>query len=135
MPDQPTNPAAVLSFRVCAGIGLVLVVGVIVAAVAIDFGPARELWMLRMTGYTALGALFMSLLSSPVGRVVRRMRSVRSTPQVSAFRRSLGILAACCALGHASIALTMDRYAHLFPKANDGFDDLDAAHEALINAT
>ncbi|MEE8270881.1 MAG: site-specific integrase, partial [Alphaproteobacteria bacterium] len=38
-------------------------------------------------------------------------------------------------LGHASIALTMDRYAHLFPKANDGFDDLDAAHEALINAT
>jgi integrase len=34
-------------------------------------------------------------------------------------------------MGHSTIALTMDRYSHLFPKADDS-DELAAAEEAFL---
>lgn len=34
-------------------------------------------------------------------------------------------------MGHSTIALTMDRYSHLFPKADDA-DEMEAAERAFL---
>ena len=75
-------------------------------ATRLDYAFAYELWWLRVTGYTALGALFLSLLMTPVALLCTRLLPQCHNPVVwIAFRRSLGMSAAWLGGMHACVAL------------------------------
>ncbi len=97
--------------RVAAGVVLALGVAAlgVVAQLARSRGgtwsAARALWLVRGTGWTAVGALALSLSATPVGRLLGRLQPperVRRAPSVAAFRRAFGIAAAVLALLHAA---------------------------------
>ena len=73
----------------------------------LDYAFAYELWWLRATGYTALGALFLALLMTPASLLSRHFLPHCHNPVVwMAFRRSLGMSAAWLGGLHACVALT-----------------------------
>ena len=71
-----------------------------------SYDLARELWLIRATGWAAFAALLLALAMTPADRVLRRLK-VRRVPSalVIAFRRSLGISSAVLALAHGALTL------------------------------
>ena len=70
-------------------------------------GIALEIWWLRVSGYGAFGFLALSLLVTPIRRLIIRLPTTlahRSAPFV-AWRRTFGITSAILALGHAGVAM------------------------------
>ena len=67
----------------------------------IEYPHTRNIWMIQALGYTALGALFLSLL---VGSYLKVMSyfggKIKNKPLAIALRRHLGIVAALFALSH-----------------------------------
>jgi DMSO/TMAO reductase YedYZ heme-binding membrane subunit len=82
------------------------VVGLLVRSQGGTWAPTRALWLARGTGWTAVGALMISLSATPVGRLLARLRPrSRISPWLASFRRAFGIAAAILALLHAAILL------------------------------
>ena len=93
-------PAKKLSFYSCLVAGVVLI-----AWTAIEWAAQREAGgpqfdAIVVSGYSAISALTLSLLMSPLRRVGALFGLKVSLPHVVAFRRSLGLLAATMALVH-----------------------------------
>lgn len=96
-----------LSFRCCALGSVILAVGFAVAALGLSYELEREIWLLRATGYSALGALFLSLSMTPLSRLSSRLFPSRQrAPKWLAFRRSFGMTAAVFGLAHGGLVLT-----------------------------
>jgi sulfoxide reductase heme-binding subunit YedZ len=67
---------------------------------------ARDLWLVRGTGWAALVALALSLCATPAGRLVERLAPARAAPQrFAAYRRALGLSAAAIGALHFALAL------------------------------
>ena len=96
-----------LSRNVCFIIGAILTGIILGQAFALPYNVERELWLIQATGYTALGALFLSLLTTPLQRLIQATTTKRFNATFwAAFRRSFGISAACFAIIHAVLTLT-----------------------------
>lgn len=66
-----------------------------------SYALERELWWIRASGYTALGALFISLSATPLAKLSARLGASAVVAAGPAVRRSFGIAAAVWATGHA----------------------------------
>ncbi len=87
-------------------LGVAALSGVVIARV--PYAVDRELWLARVTGYAALGALAASLLATPAARMLERLRGTAPPPSkstVSAYRRALGTSAAWLSLAHGACML------------------------------
>jgi len=101
------STAQQLSRRICFTLGIVLAGLYGAIAAFMPYAMARELWLIQATGYTALGALFVALLTTPTLRLLRYATAMNLNVVVwTAFRRSFGISAACFASIHAALTLT-----------------------------
>ncbi|MCG8457044.1 MAG: ferric reductase-like transmembrane domain-containing protein [Holophagales bacterium] len=98
--------------RALAQVGAAAALGLLVLATIAYADPwplARELWLLRATGWTACGALLLSLSMTPLSRLAellptRRGRSPRRAAW-AAYRRAFGVASAVLAMVHAGLAL------------------------------
>ncbi len=95
--------------RICLGLSLALAAIYLGVAAGYEYGPARELWLVRATGYSALGSLLLALSATPVSRLLRR-----SWPLLLALRRAFGISAAGFALAHASLVIATAPFSPLW---------------------
>ena len=101
------STAQQLSRKVCLTISVILSGIFLGQAFTSPYDMGHELWLIQATGYTALGALFLSLLTTPLRRLIQFISSTYPHAAVwAAFRRSFGISAACFALIHAALTLT-----------------------------
>jgi DMSO/TMAO reductase YedYZ heme-binding membrane subunit len=75
------------------------------AASGITWLPALEVAYERGTGWAAFGALLLSLLVTPLGRIAARLGRVPQLVLQPAMRRALGMAAAWLALSHAFASL------------------------------
>ncbi len=94
-----------IAARTSAALALGALIGVAWVAWAEEYALERELWLLRATGYTGLGALFLALSMTPIDRVARRVSSLPAE-LLPALRRSFGLTAASLGALHAVLALT-----------------------------
>jgi len=101
-----TLSPAVLARRVCSVVSAALVAGFAIYAFNLDFAVERELCLLRATGWSAAGALLLSLSMTPLRSLGQRLGRHRALPYLPTLRRSLGITSACFALAHGAVALT-----------------------------
>lgn len=101
-----TATAQGLARSVCMTMVGLLVVSCIWFGLSLDYAFATELWWIQASGYSALGALFLSLSVTPFFVVWNR---VVAEPQSSviwiAFRRSFGMTAAWLGMLHAAVVL------------------------------
>ena len=96
-----------LSFRATGAIALVLCAAFGLRALSLTYSLEREIWLLRATGYSALGALFLSLSMTPFSRLAAWARSAkRAGSGWVAWRRSFGIAAAGFGLVHGALVFT-----------------------------
>ncbi|MFK7991922.1 MAG: ferric reductase-like transmembrane domain-containing protein [Sandaracinaceae bacterium] len=103
------RPYLVAALVACA------LLGVGAWAASATWAPERALRLLAGTGWSALGALLLSLCASPLGVLVRRL--TRRRVPVAPWRRLAGIAAAVLATVHGGIALStylVDAWAHIF---------------------
>ncbi len=102
-----TLTAKQISFRLCAWLSVGLTVWFTLAARGLTYELEREVWLLRATGYSALGALFLSVSMTPLSRVFTRLLPYRKGTAIwLAFRRSFGITAAAFGLAHGGLVLS-----------------------------
>lgn len=102
-------PPKTLAAVTCAGLVLATGVACGLYAWGLSYSLEQEIWLLRATGYMALGALFVSLSVTPAARLGSYLRRLRGHGAVSlvrwqAFRRAFGITAALCAGVHGAWA-------------------------------
>ncbi len=105
---EPRDRRRRIAACVVLGIGVAAlgVVGLLVRSRGGTWGPSRELWLARGTGWTAVGALMLALSATPAERLLARLGPrLRPSPWVAVFRRAFGIAAASLALLHAATAL------------------------------
>ncbi len=101
------STAQQLSRRICFTLGIVLAGLFAAITVFTPYAMARELWLIQATGYTALSALFVALLTTPTLRLLRYATAKNfNVVMWTAFRRSFGISAACFASAHVALTLT-----------------------------
>lgn len=86
--------------QICLGLSLALAALYVGVAAGEHYAAARELWLVRASGYTALGALLAALAVTPLLRVLGR-----APPLLLGLRRGFGISAAAFAGVHASLVL------------------------------
>jgi sulfoxide reductase heme-binding subunit YedZ len=96
-----------LAGRACGAGALLVLLGVLLWGARDPYPVTREIAWMRGTGYLAFGALCLALSASPLGRAFELASGSRARrPLVAAFRRALGITAACAGMLHASVALS-----------------------------
>ena len=101
--DRRRVAACVVLALLVAALGIV---GLLVWSRGGTWSPTRALWLARGTGWTAVGALMISLSATPTGRLLGRLRPrSRIWPWVATFRRAFGISAAGLALLHSVTVL------------------------------
>lgn len=96
--------------QVTVAASALLLLAILAGAALRPYPLARELWLIRASGYGALGALFLALSMTPLGRLAARAvpgRTMANTvPAIwPALRRAFGIAAAWWALAHAAVGL------------------------------
>ncbi len=96
-----------LASRLCWLAVASLVVWAIVRAATLGYPLERNLWLARISGWTAASALLLSLSMTPLARLSALLSSLLPALRVApslwpALRRSLGITAASAALVHAA---------------------------------
>jgi sulfoxide reductase heme-binding subunit YedZ len=98
-----------LAARVVLGLSVaaLAVVGLLLRSQGGSWDPTRVLWLARGTGWTAAGALLLSLSATPAGVLVARLRPrANLSPWFATFRRAFGIAAALLAMLHAVTILS-----------------------------
>jgi len=94
------------AFRITASCAAIAVAVACAPALRERYAWARELWLLRATGWTALAALALSLCATPAGRLLSRLAPRWSdASQIAAFRRALGLAATVIGAIHLALAL------------------------------
>lgn len=86
--------------------GLAALIAIIVGgrALTFDYDLERDLWLSRASGWSALGALLLSLSMTPLGRLAAGIGRLTIDRAIwPALRRNLGIAAATLGLLHAAI--------------------------------
>ena len=95
--------------RICLGLSGALAAVYLGVAASYEYAPARELWLVRATGYSALGALLLALGATPLARLLPR-----TPPLLLGLRRGFGISAAGFAAAHASLVIATAPFSPLW---------------------
>ena len=94
-----------LAFRVGVAV-LVVAVGVYgVAAYRIQYEVARDIWLLKVSGYGSVACLFATLLVTPLRKIAALFGRRWPVPLALALRRIFGICAALLGSLHGATAL------------------------------
>lgn len=102
-PDAARLSVPRLAARLCWLLVGSLAVWGIVRATTLGYPLERDLWLARISGWTAAAALLLSLSMTPLGKLSTFLPTPRVPPALwPSLRRNLGITAAGAALVHAT---------------------------------